>query len=64
MHGFLDDQVHQPDDRRVAFFQGVGGRPPVPPVAVLGEVDGGVGEFLEHRVDRLGLRTSRRRSTC
>src|SRR6185312_11875007 len=23
LHGFLDDEVHQPDDRGVAFFQGV-----------------------------------------
>ena len=32
-HGFLDDQVHQLDDRCVAFFQGVGHADllPVPP---------------------------------
>ena len=26
LHGLLDDQVHQPDDRRVPFLEGVGGR--------------------------------------
>ena len=55
VHGFLDDQVHQLDDRRVAFLQGVGGARLAAGRPVLGEVDRGVGELLEHRVDRLGL---------
>src|SRR5262249_9711291 len=54
-HGLLDDQVYQPDDRRVTLLQGVGTAPFGGAAPVLGEVDRGVGELLEHRVDRLGL---------
>ena len=48
---------------RVAFLQGVGARARPAAGAVLGEVDRGVGELLEHRVDRLGLRRRCRRSS-
>jgi hypothetical protein len=52
---FLDDQVDEPDDRRVPFLQCVRARTGLGAAGVLGEVDRRVGEFLKHRVDRLGL---------
>ncbi len=55
-HGFLDDQVHELDDRRVAFFQSISRRRLTARRSILGKVDRRVREFLEHRVHRLRLR--------
>ena len=54
LHRLWMIRLHQPDDRGVAFVDVVAA--PLPPSSLgLGEVDGRVGELLQHRVDRLGL---------
>src|SRR5205823_7522731 len=50
--GFLDDQIDEFDDGGVAFVLGSGRRGQ----GGLAEIDGRVGELLQHRVDRFRFR--------